>query len=166
MVTLLVSDVRKCMNELLVKDRFDFFLLQEATVSTFSTFTIDGHRIDDFYTDTELEEIDEGDTLMPYEMYRGHIYDIIKGNKTPVSFKIILSLPNRIVTQLITASELSIKPEGTHLVVIFRFSPGSLTVTTGISLSEFTMDKSLENAFDKWIMKFLVSVGIDVERQA
>lgn len=154
------------MNELLIKDRFDFFLLQEATVSTFSTFTIDGHRIDEFFTDAELEEIDEGDTLMPYEMYRGHIYDIIKGNKTPESFKIILSLPNRIVTQIISANDINIKPEGTHLVLIFRFIPGSLTVTTGISLSEFTMDKSLENAFDKWIMKFFDSVGIDADRQA
>ena len=59
MIAYRVTDVKKCMNELLCKDTFDFFLLQEATINTFSTFSIDGHRLDDFFSDAELEEIDE-----------------------------------------------------------------------------------------------------------
>lgn len=164
MIAYRVDDIKKCMNELLLKDTFDFFLLQEATINTFATFSIDGHRLDDFYSDVELEEMDEEDVLMPYEMFREWCYNIIKGKKVPLSFQIILSLPNRIVKRIISANEISIEPSGKHLVAIFRFVDGSLTITTGTSMKEFTMDKSLENAFDKWMYDFLNSTQIDIEK--
>ncbi|HAQ51929.1 MAG TPA: hypothetical protein DCR12_04095 [Lachnospiraceae bacterium] len=164
MIAYRVTDVRKCMNELLCKDTFDFFLLQEATINTFSTFSIDGHRLDDFFTDAELEEIDEDDVLMPYELYREGCYNLIKGKKVPLSFQIILALPKRIIRQIIAASDISIEESKTHLVAIYRFVDGNLTITTGTSMKEFTLDKSLENAYDKWMFDFLTTAGIDIDK--
>ncbi len=164
MIAYRVTDVKKCMNELLCKDTFDFFLLQEATINTFSTFSIDGHRLDDFFSDAELEEIDEEDVLMPYELFREWCYNIIKGKKVPLSFQIILSLPKRIIRQIIAAGDISIDDSGAHLVAIYRFVDGNLTITTGTSMQEFTLDKSLEHAYDKWMYDFLSSVGIDIDK--
>lgn len=160
MVSMNVSEVRKCMNELLCKSTFDFFLLQEVTINTFASFNIDGHRLDDFFSDVELEQMDERDSLMPYELFREWCYSIIKGKKAPLSFQIILALPCRIVEQIAMAQELSVIATDTHLVTIFRFVDGKLTITTGTSMKEFSLDKSLEYAFDKWIIDFLNSVGI------
>lgn len=164
MIAYRVLDVKKCMNELLCQKDFDFFLLQEATINTFATFSIDGHRLDDYYSDVELEGMDEDDSLMPYEMFRERCFNVIKGKKTPLSFQIILALPKRVIGQIITASELSFSSSDAHLVAIFRFVDGNLTITTGTSMKEFTFDKSLENAFDEWMYSFLCSVGIDIEK--
>ena len=164
MISYNVSEVRKCMNELLLKNTFDFFLLQEVTINTFASFHIDGHRLDDFYTDVELEQMDERDSLMPYELFREWCYNIIKGKKAPLSFQIIFALPSRIVEQIALANELSVTANDTHLVAIFRFVDGSLTITTGTSMKEFSLDKSLEHAFDKWMFDFLNSVGIVFEK--
>lgn len=164
MIAYRVTDVRKCMNELLCKDTFDFFLLQEATINTFSTFSIDGHRLDDFFSDVELEKMDEEDVLMPYELYRDWCYNLIKGKKVPLSFQIILALPKRIIRQIIDAGEISIEESKAHLVAIYRFIDGNLTITTGTSMKEFTLDKSLENAYDKWMYDFLSAAGIDIDK--
>lgn len=164
MIAYRVTDVRKCMNELLCKDTFNFFLLQEATINTFSTFSIDGHRLDDFFSDVELEKMDEEDVLMPYELYRDWCYNLIKGKKVPLSFQIILALPKRIIRQIIDAGEISIEESKAHLVAIYRFIDGNLTITTGTSMKEFTLDKSLENAYDKWMYDFLSAAGIDIDK--
>lgn len=160
MVSYNVSEVRKCMNELLCKNTFDFFLLQEVTINTFASFHIDGHRLDDFFSDVELENMDERDSLMSYELFRDWCYNIIKGKKAPLSFQMILSLPCRVTEQIAMAQELSVSANDMHLVAIFRFIDGNLTITTGTSMKEFSLDKSLEHAFDKWMFDFLNSVGI------
>ena len=164
MISLRVSDVRKCMNELLRENTFDFFLLQEATVNTEAAFSIDGHRNDDFFTAEELEEIGKEDSLIPYGQVREHIFNVIKGKKTPSSFQIILSLPKSTIVQIITGAELGFRPDSANLVAMIRFVSGALTITTGTSFSEFTMDKSLETEFDKWVSNFLTAVGIDFDK--
>ena len=93
MVSYNVIEVRKCMNELLLKNTFDFFLLQEATINTFASFNIDGHRLDDFFSDVELDKMDERDSLMPYEMFREWCYNIVKG-------KCIVILLSRLLWQM------------------------------------------------------------------
>ena len=100
---------------------------------------------------------------MAYENLRSHIYDVIKGKKTPVGFQIILSLPKRIIRQIIESEELNFYADSVSLVIIFRYVSSELTITTGISFREFIMDKSLESAFDKWVYTFLNATGINVE---
>ena len=166
MVAYKVRDVRSCMNELLCKETFDFFLLQEAVINTFSTFSIDGHRNDGYFTTAETAELESDDSLMPYEYFRNFCFDIIKGKKTPLSFQVILSLPTRIIEQIIESAELNFQAEDVNLVAIFRFNDNGLTITTGTSFNEFVMDKSLERQFDEWFYKFLNAAGIDVDKIA
>ena len=49
MIALQITSMKNFMNHLLVADTFDPFLLEEATVSTALTVTIDGHINKDFY---------------------------------------------------------------------------------------------------------------------
>ena len=48
------ANIKSFMNSLLVGDTFDKFLLEEASITTFNTFTIDGHIQKDFYSEDEL----------------------------------------------------------------------------------------------------------------
>ena len=53
MLALKINDVKSFMNQLLIGDTFDSFSLVEASITTFSNFTIDGKIHKDFFdTDT------------------------------------------------------------------------------------------------------------------
>ena len=56
MLALTISDVKDFMNKLLIGEVFDNFSLVEASVTTFNTFTIDGHLQQDFFDTDTVEE--------------------------------------------------------------------------------------------------------------
>ena len=71
------------MSKFLAGDAFDSFLLEQATISTYNTFTIDGRQNRDFYT---LEEWEDQE-IRPYEFtawkkIRPVCFDLIKGKRT------------------------------------------------------------------------------------
>ena len=45
----------------------------------------------------------------------------------------------------------------------FRYDGSTLTCVTGTSLKVFTLDKSLDHAFDKWVEKFFAEHGIEYD---
>lgn len=164
MVSYSVSNVKRCMSELLTKSTFDFFLLREAIIKTYATFSIDGHRHDDFYSIDELESMDLEEEVMTFDCFREKCFDLIKGNKLPLAFSFIFETPKRVVNQIIEANEISYDASKVSLVCNFRYVDGELTIITAVDMKEFLLDKSLEKAFDKWIYDFLNSNGIELEK--
>lgn len=49
MLALKINDVKSFMNQLLIGDTFDSFSLVEASITTFSNFTIDGKNPQRFF---------------------------------------------------------------------------------------------------------------------
>ena len=49
MIALEIKGTKNIMNALLLSGQFDSFLVEEAVITTFSTFHIDGHLVRDFY---------------------------------------------------------------------------------------------------------------------
>ena len=92
------------MNHLLVADTFDPFLLEEATISTALTVTIDGHINKDFYPADE-----RGEDCIPWELQsfskiKGLCFDLIKGKHTPLYFKFVLHMqPDKAAAMLTKA---------------------------------------------------------------
>lgn len=60
MIAIQITDLKYFMNTLLLKEAFDSFLLEEATIKTAQTYIIDGHINQDFYTKEELENFPAG----------------------------------------------------------------------------------------------------------
>ena len=50
MIALKITNVKQFMAKLLGSEDFDSFLLEEAAISTYNTFMIDGHQNRDFYS--------------------------------------------------------------------------------------------------------------------
>ena len=50
MIAIEITDLKIFMNTLLLKETFDTFYLEEATLKTAQTFVIDGHLNKEFYT--------------------------------------------------------------------------------------------------------------------
>ena len=88
-----IKAIKNFMGKLLGTDAFDSFLLAEAVITTYNTFTIDGHMEKEFFTG----DINNDDALPPYEFskwedMRALCFDLIKGKRTPLNFKFVLHL--------------------------------------------------------------------------
>ena len=93
MLALTISDVKDFMNKLLIGEVFDNFSLVEASVTTFNTFTIDGHLQQDFFDTDTVEEYKK--EAVEYSLWRDvkpYCFSIIRGKRTPLNFKIVFQL--------------------------------------------------------------------------
>ena len=92
MLALELTNVKDFMNKLLKSETFDNFLLQEAVITSAASYVIDGHIHDGFFSSEEISELGlTGYRLLPFRFLRGNCFDLIKGKKTPSSFKFIFS---------------------------------------------------------------------------
>lgn len=166
MQALQISDVKGCMNHMLLKDTFDHFSLVEATITTKASFVIDGALVDGYYDESELAAFGGNvPKFMPYGEARNICLDVIKGKKTPGYFKFVFSAPRDIIAQLIAVNDISIDIDDVaSLSLNIRYQNELLYATTGSSLKVFTPDKSLDNAWDEYIEKFLIASDISYEK--
>ena len=153
------TDIKKFMNCLLVKETFDNFLLEEASITTYNTFTIDGHIQNDFYSNDELEALPDK-FLSTWAMIKPYCFNLIKGSKLPLRFKIVLKASTTYTEKLLNENPcgLSLNDIGGLYINIRYDSKRNLSgETTGIacldcismaSLNIFSMDKTLEKAWD------------------
>ena len=142
-------DTKKCTTELLLRNTFDEFLLIEGTITTFNEFHIDGYLHPDFF-----EENPERKYSLWREV-REYCFSIIKGKRTPLNFQFIFSLSPTSIRKFLLTQDLDFQPENVQgLYLNLLFDGTSLTCITGTSLTLFTLDKSLEHAWDKWVRNF------------
>ena len=79
-----------------------------------------------------------------------------------MDFHFVFSLSADAVRTLIAENALDFQPESVQgLYLNFRFDGSTLTCVTGTSLKVFTLDKSLDHTFDKWVEKFFTEHGIE-----
>ena len=165
MLALQIKDVKNFMSKLLGTETFDSFLLEEATIVSYNTFHIDGHLNRDFFSSEEWEE----PSVRPYEFsewknMRSVVFELIKGKKTPVSFKIILHLMPQFVAGVLKPSETAITADQVKaLVLTCRFEEGILTLITGTAFRTFLMDRSVEPLWDRTVKTFLNKKEIGFE---
>ncbi len=151
-----VDDLKVFTGKLFIKEDFDDMLLNEASITTFNTYTIDGHITKDFYTEEEYEQIGRP-LLSKWKDMKHFCFDFIKGTKAPLKFKIVLELGSEGVKRIIDENAVSIKVEDVQgLYINIKYENGSLDCISGTSLKAFSMDKSLEGAWDKEVEKFVL----------
>ena len=84
------------MSQLLMTETFDRFSFIEGEIVTFNTFKLDGYLQKDFFDAPDGYESESSPT--PLEEYsrwgdiREFCFSLIKGKRTPLSFRLILSL--------------------------------------------------------------------------
>lgn len=146
------------MSHLLLKDTFDQFSFIEGEITTFNKFTIDGYLQKDFF-----EEKPEG-SHAHWKDVREFCFQIIRGKRTPLSFKIILSLaPENFPTFLSAQNITGFRPEDIQgMYLNLSYDGLNLVCITGISMKTFTMDKSLERAWDEAAQKKLLELELVV----
>lgn len=155
MKALQVVEVKPFMAKLLIQDLFDPFLLSELTMNTFTRFQINGKLHVDFFSAEELEQMNHRSYAKWIEI-KPFVYSIVKGSKTPLSFHITLMLSKEQIASVVKNTGTSIRAEevsGMYLHI--KYENSKLHIITGIGLTTFTMDKSLENEWDWKMEEFL-----------
>ena len=126
----------------------------EASIKMGVSYQIQG-RINEGFYDTSVEQTLHRDFCYWKEV-RNRIFDIIKGKRLPLSCKIVLGLPKQSVSYLISHSNSTFREDDIEgIYVNILYDPKTLLITTGISYKNFSLDKSLEYAFDEYLAKFL-----------
>lgn len=150
-----IEDIKSFMNELLVNEKYDSFYLYEIRLKTSLDYYISGKINKEFY-DTE-EEREELYDYVSWGEVKHTVFELIKGNRLPISFKVILMFNRENIERIIEMNNLPIRPEDvSNLSMNIYFEDGNLLVTTGSSLKIFTLDKTLEHLWDDTVGKYYI----------
>jgi len=174
LISLKIMDVKGFMAKLLFENAstFDSFLVSEILITTYNTFHIDGHINQKFYTLASSENDAEDDTALSFstmsswKTLKPICFSLIKGKRTPLNFKFTFhfSAENTDTFLLQSSSEISslFTAENVNgLILNIRYDDNALTCITSTSLNIFTMDKSLEHAWDNMIRRFFTAHEIE-----
>lgn len=160
MIALALTEVKECMAKLLLSETFDPFYFVEGEITTFGTFTMDGYLKKEFF---DTEETPARDYAL-WKDVREYCFSLIKGKRTPLSFKFILGLSDSNIEKLLIQQGLDFKPQDVRgLYINLKYDGTKLQCITGTAMNLFTMDKSLEQAWDKMIQKFFTKQEIKFE---
>lgn len=155
MVALKIEDLKECTSQLFVRECFDRWLVREASIVTFNTFTIDGHIRKGYYSKEELEEGQIGE-LSSWKAVRPICFFLIKGKRLPESFHITLQLPPRAVEVFLKTAASDIRAEQVGgLYLDFRYEGQALRCVTGISLKVFLPDRQIDYEWDEYVRQYL-----------
>ena len=148
MISTEIPDIKSFTKKLFIDETFDRFLLREAQITTFNTFSIDGTVHPDYFTDEELEE-GKIETLSTWKMVRPFCFSLIKGKHLPERFRIVLKYPEADLEGFIRKRGLNVTPDevgGLFLNILYENR--QLSCITGCSFKTFIMDKTLEHEWD------------------
>ena len=160
MILLSISEVKEFMSKLLLSDTFDSFLFIEGEIVTFNTFSINGYLQKDFF---DKDMIPERNYSLWKEL-REYCFSLIRGKRTPLRFKFVFGLSEPNIEKLLRQQGLSFTPQDVQgLYLNISYDGQSLRCVTGTSMNLFTLDKSLEEAWDKMVQKFFVQKEISFE---
>ena len=150
MIALTLTDIKDFTTHLLKKDTFDSFSFIEGEIVTFNTFRIDGFIQKEFF--------DSGSELPEYSYWknvREHCFSVIRGKRTPLSFRFVFSLSRKNIGRLAAQSAPSMQPDDIQgLYLNIHYDGSRLTCVTGTSFRTFTMDRTLEHAWDEMAERF------------
>ena len=157
---ILKLDTKKCMSELLLKKTFNSFLLIEGDITTFNHFHIDGYLQKNFFEETALPT----EQYSTWSSLQELCLSLIKGARTPLSFKFILSLPKEMLEELYSKESFSFPVTSIQgLYLNFSYNGDTLQCITGISFHTFILDKSLEQLWDKHVRYLFEQWGVSFE---
>lgn len=165
MISLQIKNIRQFMNQFLAGDAFDSFLLEQASISTYNTFTIDGRENRAFYTSEEWDDRE----IRPYEFtpwkkIRPVCFDLIKGKRTPTAFQFVLHLIPDYAASLLEKGDTAVTADQVKAFVLnIKYDGSALTLITGTAFHTFLMDRTPDALWDRAVRQFLAKHQIDCD---
>ncbi len=154
MIALKIEDMKQFTASLFLGEVFDSFLLKEAEIVTFNMFTIDGRVRHGYYSEEELEE-HQIEEYSAWSAVKPFCFSLIKGKKLPESFHIVLQLSPKSTKSFLDKNQIPVAAEQVQgLYLNIRYEETKIQCVTGTSLSFFTLDKTMDQEWDKAVCQF------------
>lgn len=151
-----IKDIKAFLNGLFKEERYESFYLFSVKLEADVSYEIDGKVNKAFYSEEELGQMNDMEYICWKDVKRT-VLDFLKGGKLPVKMKLILMFNKDNVNRLIEMNNIPIHPDNVRaLFMNVIYSDNRLSVTTGTSLNVFTMDKTLEELWDKTVEKYYI----------
>ncbi len=160
MIALKIEDLKTFTAQLFMGETFDHWLVREATIVTFNSFTIDGRIHQGYYSEEELE-MNHVEELSSWKSLRPFCYSLIRGKRLPESFQITMQLTSKENEKFLKR----VKPDFSveqlaALYLNIRYENHTLACVTGTSLKVFTLDKQIEHEWDETVRRYLKKLQI------
>ena len=157
-----LTDLNDFMIRLLTTDLFYEFIVSEASVTSFTTFHIDGSWHPDYFSSSVPEETVPDHLL--WSALQPRMKDLIKGKNLPLKMTLILRLAPDYVEKVVRQAGLNIDAgQIAGFFLNIQYQRDRLICTTGTSLKIFLMDKSVEHAWDDLVGRLFRQRGIPYE---
>lgn len=144
-----IENANEFMGSLFVKDWLDAMEVVEAEITTFFHIKMDGRRRLEWYDGAEQEQNSRRfGEFITWKEYKQQAYQMIKGKKVPSMFRLVLRMPKKGMERLASVSTdlLPSDIQGAYLNI--KYEKKQLSIVTGVSITKFSMDKSIEREWD------------------
>lgn len=157
MICIEPDNILPFMKVFLMGDTFDEWDFIEGSIQTHSTIHLDGNFQSQFYGEELDDTIPQDRAFSPWKLLKNVCKEFIKGKHTPLAFKFVLRLNDEETLLFLSKHQWDIP---TKLYLNIHFEKGKLFLTSGTALETFSLDKTLETAWDQYLEKFLYDLGI------
>lgn len=159
MIALKIEDLKTFTAQLFMGETFDHWLVREANIVTFNSFTIDGRIRQGYYSDEELEKtcIEELSSwkAAPLLLFSD------QGEKLPESFQITMQLSPEENEKFIRRVKPDFPAEQVAALYLnIRYENHAAACVTGTSLKVFTLDKQIEREWDDTVRRYFKKLQI------
>lgn len=164
MLALNITNLKDFTNKLFIGDVFDHFLVTEASITTFGTFSVDGKLQNDFFDSDEQTALHESRrSYALWKEIKPYCCSVIRGKRLPLHFKMVFQLPSSEISRLFPDKALFSSDIG-NLYLNIQYRNQTVLCTTGFSLNTFTPGIKPGPLWDDMILQFMQKHHIDFEK--
>ena len=163
MISLKILEMNRFMGKLLKGENFDGFLLKEGFLRTNIEYRFQGQLFIDYFDTEEQEKLEE--KYVYWGELRPTVFELIKGKRTPLAFSFTLLLAKNDTTALLARRQVNVGEDSPSLFLQIRFEHGTGRIITGTARNTFTLDKSLDEAWDAEVRQLMKAMELAVEEE-
>ena len=163
MISLKILEMNRFMGKLLKGENFDGFLLKEGFLRTFMEYRFQGRVFPDYF-DTE-EQTNHTEEYVYWGEIKPFVFDLVKGKRTPLAFSFTLLMAKNETARMLARQAVNVGEDVPSLFLQIRFEHGVGHIITGTARNTFTLDKSLDEAWDAEVRQILKAMELAVEEE-
>ena len=163
MISLKILEMNRFMGKLLKGENFDGFLLKEGFLRTNIEYRFQGQLFIDYFDTEEQEKLEE--KYVYWGELRPTVFELIKGKRTPLAFSFTLLLTKNDTTALLARRQVNVGEDSPSMFLQIRFDHGVGHMVTGTARNTFSLDKSLDEAWDAEVRQLMKAMELAVEEE-
>ena len=161
MISLKILEMNRFMGKLLKGENFDGFLLKEGFLRANIEYRFQGQLFSEYFDTAEQEKLEE--KYIYWGELRPTVFELIKGRRTPLAFSFTLLLTKNDTAELLARRQVNMGEDSPSLFLQIRFEHGAGHIVTGTARNTFTLDKSLDEAWDEEVKQLMKAMELAVE---